>query len=892
MTEQDQIVRVVSRLAEELGVQRAPSPAAHLEWDLGIGSIERHELLRRLEQELGRSLPSRQVFGAATVADLMDLTGSPEARLARVELSRSQLPAPPDQAQDLLEALRYQAAAQPERPMLFLLEEGRETARLTLPELVEAAGRVAGGLRRLGVSPGDRVGIMLPTEVGFVTTFFGVLWAGAVPVPLYPPFRPDQVEDYVVRQSAILRVAGIRHLVAFPAARAVVPLLKLEAGCLEEVVTVPELDGEPPTPQSDRLGLIQFTSGSTGQPKGVTLSHANLLANIRAYGAALELIPEDVTVSWLPLYHDMGLIGTLLGSLYHGRPLVLMAPQDFLARPSSWLRAIDAYRGTISAAPNFAYEICARKIPDQELEGLDLSCWRVALNGAEAVRAETLERFTQRFAPLGFARQALFPAYGLAEASVALTFPPPGRGPIIETISRQRLEEEGLAVPAREDAVSMVSCGRPVQGMEVRVVDGRGRVLTDRFQGQIQFRGTSAMEGYFGLGSVADEEGWLDTGDLGYLAEGELYITGRRKDLILKAGRNLHPEDIEDAVAEVPGVRRGCVAAFGVPHPEQGTEDLVIVAETRDALSEELRRAIEERVTRAVGLPPDRVVLAPPHAVPKTPSGKIRRGECRRRLLEDRLERPASPVRQVVRLLAARAKRWPRTLWCGAWLAAGLLTPQVVSLVNQRAALALLGPSSRLYLKLSGVSLEVRGSAYPGPCLVVSNHCSTIDPVVVLAAWPTPLRFLVARWVADLPVLRLLVERLGHLAVRRGAVDSVAEYKREMAKIFEVGDSLAAFPEGGFELGPGLRPFALGAFQVAAELGVPVVPVALVGTREAQPWPRVVPEAVKVTVHLGSPRTPPGSGWEQVVALARECREWIAEASGEPLVAQRLRRSD
>ena len=368
-------------------------------------------------------------------------------------------------------------------------------------------------------------------------SFFGVLWLGAIPVPLYPPFRLDQLEDYIQRQSAILNLAGVKLLVSFDRAKAVLPLLKMHCPDLKDVVTVSELDAQTPPTRPHEMGLIQFTSGSTGVPKGVVLTQQALLANLRAYGYGMELNKDDVTISWLPLYHDMGLIGTLLGSIYHGQPLVLMGPQDFLARPSRWSRAIHRYRGTVSPAPNFAYEICARKIPESELEGLDLSSWRIALNGAEAVRAETLDRFSQRFAPYGFTSEAHYPAYGLAEASLAVTFPPPGRGPVVDHVNRVALERDGLieSCGANDESLSLVACGRPLPEMEVRIVGDDGQVLEDRHRGHLQFRGPSSLDSYYNnpeaTREVKDSEGgWVKTGDLPTVSEGELYLTGRSKD--------------------------------------------------------------------------------------------------------------------------------------------------------------------------------------------------------------------------------------------------------------------------------------------------------------------------------------------------------------------------
>ena len=321
----------------------------------------------------------------------------------------------------------------------------------------------------------------------------------------------------------------------------------------------------------------------------MVLTHSNLLANIRAIGTGLNLQPGDFGVSWLPLYHDMGLIGSWLTALCFGVPIAILSPLAFLSRPERWLWAIHEHRGTVSAAPNFAYELCARKIDDRALEGLDLSCWRAALNGAEPISPDTLERFARRFEPYGFRAEAFLPVYGLAESSVALTFPPLGRKPRVDRIGRERFENAGAALPCSESDASplrFVSEGKALPGHEVRVVDEASVETGERVQGHIQFRGPSTMQGYFknpaATAAVMRVDGWVDTGDLGYLADGELFVTARIKDVIIKGGRNLYPQEVEEVASEVEGVRRGCVAAFGVSDQRLGTEKLVVVAETRE----------------------------------------------------------------------------------------------------------------------------------------------------------------------------------------------------------------------------------------------------------------------------------------------------------------------
>lgn len=888
-------------LARELNPGRefdSLGPAAHLEYDLGLGSLERLELIRRLEETLGVSLPVDAILRARVCGDLLDLGAvAPETASGYTRLHGSSRSTA---ARTLTEALLLQAERLPDRPSLVFCREGVEHSTLSYARLLAEAGSLAGGLAARGVRAGDRVALMQPTGPDFVASYFAVLLLRAIPVPLYPPFRPDQIEEHVRRQSAILASAGVEVLIAFPEMAAASRLLRLHTPGLRHVVAVADLVGAPPySPGSysaSDVALIQYTSGSTGRPKGVVLTHENLLANIRAILQGLDPRPDDIGVTWLPLYHDMGLIGTLLTAVYHGAPCVLMGPQDFLARPSRWLWAIHRYRGTVSAAPNFAYEVCAGKIPEAELAGLDLSCWRVALNGAETVRPGTLRRFQGRFAPYGLRPEALMPVYGLAEAALGVTFPPLGRPPVVDLVDRRLLEGESRAWPAREggESLPIVSCGRALPGMEIRVVDASGRPLDDRRVGRLQFRGPSALQGYYASPEpVRDRDGWVETGDLAYLADGELYLAGRSKDIILKAGRTLHPQDLEDAACEVSGVRRGCVAAFALADSEQ----IVLVAETRQP-GPELSEAVRRRVLEVVGIAPDRVHLVPPHSVPKTPSGKVRRQECRARYLAGTLGRRRGLAAQAAWLvssglaqrtldrllglgLMARAAFWILLLG-GPLLALGSLSPP--------AARRLAPPACRILLGLLGVRLEVRGTPPPrGACVVVSNHTSRFDPVILLAAWGRPLSFAVAGWAAR-GLVRPLMKPFGHLPVERGrAVQATLE---SMRALLAGGSCLAAFPEGGLEHAPGLRPFTLGAFEAAARAGVPVVPVSLWGSRAVMPDRRFAPRPGRVVVTIGEPLASPDASWSAVVAASLEARRVIARDCGEPLLDSRLRRED
>ena len=465
---------------------------------------------------------------------------------------------------------------------------------ITYGRLRDEAAAVAGGLRERGVARGDTVALMLPTGLDFLRSFFGILLARAIPVPIYPPVRLDRLEEYAARQSAILADAGVRLLVTIPRARPVAGLLRPAVKTLADVVTADELaaSGAPvsgPEGDGDDPAFIQYTSGSTGQPKGVLLTHDNLLANVRAIAAGLEVRPTDVGVSWLPLYHDMGLIGSWLTCLHHGLPLTLLPPTAFLARPERWLWAIHQRRATLSAAPNFAYELCARRIPDAALEGLDLSSWRVALNGAEPVSRGTIERFARRFSPCGFRPEAMMPVYGLAECSVGSRRAPVGRGPKVDRVAREPFQREG-----RAEAAAAGDADRPrVRLGGARAAGARGPHRGRRRRGRRRARGGPAR-----LPRALDDERLLPPAR-GHRRDHASRRLARQRGPRLPRGRRdprLRPaEGPHHQGRPQPRARRrsrrprpasrgsgaGCVVAFGVPNAALGTEGLVVVAETR-----------------------------------------------------------------------------------------------------------------------------------------------------------------------------------------------------------------------------------------------------------------------------------------------------------------------
>jgi acyl-CoA synthetase (AMP-forming)/AMP-acid ligase II len=417
-----------------------------------------------------------------------------------------------------------------------------------------------------------------------------VLLAGGVPVPLYPPARLTTIEDHMTRHVGILKNAGATLMITIPEAKALAWLLRAQVESLNAVLVPADLEGDgtgftPVRGKSGDIGFLQYTSGSTGSPKGVVLTHANLLANVQAMGRGARASADDVFVSWLPLYHDMGLIGGCFATMFLGFPVVLMSPLAFLSRPGAWLRAIHRHRGTISGGPNFAYELCLRRIADEEMAGIDLASWRFAFNGAEPVSPETMQAFTEKFARWGFQRRAMAPVYGLAECSVGLAFTPPGEPWQMETVVRERLAASGDAVPAPADdpaPLKVVGCGRVLEGHDLRVVDAAGLELADGNEGALQFRGPSATSGYYRNAEATREllDGeWLHTGDRAYLREGMLYLTGREKDIIIRGGRNLSPYELEQAVGDLAVVRLGCVEVSGSRDTASGSERVVVLAE-------------------------------------------------------------------------------------------------------------------------------------------------------------------------------------------------------------------------------------------------------------------------------------------------------------------------
>jgi fatty-acyl-CoA synthase len=390
------------------------------------------------------------------------------------------------------------------------------------------------------------------------------------------------------------------------------------------------------------LAIIQFTSGSTSDPKGVMLPHATIAANLDGIIEATTFTVDEVLVSWLPLYHDMGLVGMLVLPMTTGCDLALASPQDFMAAPSRWMEWLSTFKCTATAGPNFAWVLATRAL--KRMDTLDLSALRVALNGAEPVDPSTVEEFIAAGERHGLRPGAVFPAFGMAEVSIAGAFPVPMDGLCTDHVDQRVLETEGYAAPCEADAPHarrLVKLGRPIPGLQMRIVDPQtGQRRREREVGELEIRGTSLTTGYYNRPEATAEafrHGWLRTGDLAYLVGGQLVMCGRIKDLIIVGGRNVYPQDIEAAVATVEGVRAGNVIAFGVAG-RHGREAIVVVAESKAAEPEPVRKQVAAAVREAVGVPPREVVLVAPGSLPKTSSGKLQRSLCRARYLDEALQ--------------------------------------------------------------------------------------------------------------------------------------------------------------------------------------------------------------------------------------------------------------
>jgi fatty-acyl-CoA synthase len=555
-------------------------------------------------------------------------------------------PAPSVQFSTLHEVLAAVAGTEHGLTFVGLQEE----TWLPYSEVYLRARRAAHVLIELGIRPHDRVAIGVPTSPGFMDAFFGTVLAGAVPAPLHPSPRAGRKDDYDARITHMLRTIGPRLVLADAASKtalkAAVDTIRPELGCrvVDEIISDTSREEAEVAVDTEALGLIQFSSGSTGTPKGVALSHRSLVAQMAMLDVVIgkDRNPADKWVTWLPLYHDFGLIGGLLTPMYMQIPVVMMAPENFITQPHVWLRAISRHGGTLTGAPNFAYELCMRRIPDSALAELELHTLRQAFNGAEPVSATLMQAFSRRFARCGLRqRGVLRPVYGLAEATLAVTHTSREHSPV-------RWLGVDSTVLAREGRVAegtrrLTSVGLPLPGVHIQIRDDAGHDLPEQRVGRIFVKSLSTMQGYFANPQATAEvlsDEWLDTGDLGFVDQGELFIAGRAKDLVIIRGSNYSPEEFEDCVAALDVLRMGWVVAAGFV-PEDGlSEELLILAERNQSLSTSdaaAVKAIRQTILEATGVRAHTVVMLPKGTLRRTSSGKIRRRDALERFLSGEL---------------------------------------------------------------------------------------------------------------------------------------------------------------------------------------------------------------------------------------------------------------
>lgn len=551
------------------------------------------------------------------------------------------------------ERLRQAYHEQPDFRILTLQHAGQDDLPLTYRQLIEGAAGYAGTYQRAGIQPGEVVILILEHGSDLVFAFWGAVLHGAIPAIM--PFLTEKLlpERYRADLAALIMITKPAAIVTYPAfEEEIQPALSSEDSVRQVILSNSALP--PVRPDFSQLGgrsrlaeeivLLQHSSGTTGLQKGVALSHQavfNQLANLKV---AIAQTDQDVVVSWLPLYHDMGLIAGFLMPILAGNHLVLMSPFDWVRSPQRLMQAVSTYKGSLTWLPNFAYYFCAQKTRDRHLSGLDLSSWRAIINCSEPVRADGHQAFIAKFEPYGLNPLALAVSYAMAENVFAVTQTAPGVALRVDEIDRDALQTRNLALPAQDEAASllMVSCGKAIPNVSIRIVDSEKQDLPERQVGEVVVRSNSMLTGYYhrpdATEAVMLPDGSYLTGDFGYLAEGELFITGRKKDLIIVGGKNIYPQDLEILAMEVEGVHPGRVSAFGIFDEHKGTEDVVIVAEVdiediaeRQLIADNIRQAI----TRGSAVALRNVFLVSAGWMIKTSSGKNARLANREKYLAE-----------------------------------------------------------------------------------------------------------------------------------------------------------------------------------------------------------------------------------------------------------------
>ena len=899
--------------------------------DLGLDSLTRMEILSRVEDYYDVALSEESYSRIETPRDLWREIQNTSPQIPKKIVldhftsQQDYAEEIPYNAQTLIEVLDWHVQNHPERTHITLYNDHDNGENISFGVLAQEAATIAAGLQYHGLKPRQTVALMLPTSREYFVSFFAILLAGAIPVPLYPPARRTQVEEHLRRHQRILENCQAVILITVDENKALAAELTNQLSDLQQIISPQELTTTNNTffrtkTSSQDIAFLQYTSGSTGTPKGVILSHYNLLSNVQAMGERVGAKSSDVYVSWLPLYHDMGLIGAWFGSLYYGMHLVVMPPLSFLARPSRWLNALHRYRGTLTGAPNFAYELCLQRIGDKQLAALDLSSVRCIFNGAEPISPNTMAQFNRKFKPCGLTETAMQPVYGLAECSVGLTFPATKRPPLIDQIDRVTFMKTGRAVTTTksETALLFPACGIPLSQHEIRIVDDAELELPERQQGRLEFRGPSATSGYYRNPEATKKlfhGDWLDSGDLAYIANGELYITGRIKDIIIHAGRNIYPHELEQAIGHIDGIRNGCVAVFGSQNQDSGTEQLVVLAETKiedPKQREQLVVQINSISSDLVGSPPDEIALVKPHTVLKTSSGKIRRSACRD-LFEQGFINQDNPQNVQLLLLRSYFKNavkqfnnmlgnttawlygiyaWAVFLLCSiiGWPMV-IICPRTWSRPIMRFVFRVLTVACNIKINIIG---QENINPEQAPFIFVSNHASYLDSMILLLAIPIDFNFVAKTELKNHIIARLLLQKLDTQFVERFDIQQSLSDSKKLIVEASKNHSLLFFPEGTFTRMPGLLAFRMGAFTTAAATGRPVIPVAIRGTRSILRANNWLPRKAMITVTIGKPIKPETDGkttdlettWDIAVKMKDEARSHILKHIGEPDLSQ------
>lgn len=574
----------------------------------------------------------------------------------------------------IAEAIANVGTAQPQNGFVFQDSKGEER-RYDFPEIEVETARRAAGLQALGLEKGDRFGLIVIEPEDFVLDFLAALRVGVLPVPLYPPLSMSSLDAYADRTALILETSKAKVLVASEKLQNVLWGLVDRVSTLEKLVRAEQLglaDGTPVYPEivPEDLAFLQYTSGSTSDPKGVMVTHGSLIANVNGIMGpdGMDMDPAvDKGVSWLPLYHDMGLIGFVMAPIVWGVEVIFIPTMRFIRRPRVWMDTIHRHRATSTFAPNFAYALITRRCKESDLSGWDLSCLKACGCGAEPIHPETMRAFTETFSKgAKMPVNAVLPAYGMAEATLAIAIKNVDDTMRTLVIDAQAFEDEGVAkAPENDDTtvIEHVCCGKPFPGHEVAAFSDGAR-LPEGVEGELCVRGPSVTPGYYDNEDATAStfvDGWLHTGDLGYLVDGEIVITGRLKDLIIFNGRNIHPQSVEWVAAEIDGVRKGNAVAFS--RPGASSEELIVTLETRAQDEEALIKAVKQAVQRELSLTLSEVVCLKPGTLPKTSSGKLQRRKTRQQFLNGSLGTEGSRAMGGNADKVTLAKHVAKSLW-------------------------------------------------------------------------------------------------------------------------------------------------------------------------------------------------------------------------------------